>query len=95
MSLRFFLLGNRKFSTFPVLPAKMMQQASKNHDYEACIEALNNLQSNAQYIKLKSASNGNYNGDQLNQVKKYLNRYNNKNLIICCIFPLVHLLISN
>ncbi|XP_044258827.1 folylpolyglutamate synthase, mitochondrial-like isoform X2 [Tribolium madens] len=69
MSLRIFLLGKRKFSTFP---SKIMRP-NKNQDYDACIVALNKLQTNAQYIKAKTVTN-NHNGDQLTQVKKYLAR---------------------
>ncbi|XP_974553.2 folylpolyglutamate synthase, mitochondrial isoform X2 [Tribolium castaneum] len=62
-------IRKRKFSTFP---GKIMRP-NKNQDYDACIEALNNLQTNAQYIKTKALTN-NHNGDQLTQVKKYLYR---------------------
>lgn len=84
MFFRIFLLGKRHFST---IPGKIMNP-SKNQDYDvsfsgansifynyfqACIEALNGLQSNAQYIKTKTLIN-NHSGDQLTQVKKYLYR---------------------
>ncbi|KAJ3645721.1 hypothetical protein Zmor_023358 [Zophobas morio] len=68
-----YLMRHRSFSSFPI---KTMQHFTKSQDYEACIEALNSLQTNAQYIKAKTTTSGddNHNGDQLFQVRKYLNR---------------------
>ncbi|RZC33195.1 folylpolyglutamate synthase, mitochondrial [Asbolus verrucosus] len=51
-----------------------MKQTSNQQDYEACIDVLNNLQSNAQYIKLKSQSTNSRYSNQLTEVKKYLCR---------------------